>query len=215
VTARGSDETLQAVLEEARERGFLGPVEVREHLRHAGAFAAAAEALLEGPPTDLVDLGSGAGVPGLALALRWEGTATVLVEVGSRRCAALRGAVARLGLSERCRVVEGRAEDLARGAELRARGALVVARAFGPPPVVAEVGGAFVAPGGYLLVSEPPDARARLGTRWPGAALRRLGLGGPQLLVHDGRHFVAIRRSGPVPGETPRRTGIPAKRPLW
>jgi 16S rRNA (guanine527-N7)-methyltransferase len=183
-------------------------------VRHAEAFAAAAEALVGGEPGDVVDLGSGGGVPGLVLAQRWPGARVQLVDSSVRRCAWLRGAVERLGRPG-CRVVEGRAEDLARDERFRAVADLVVARGFGAPAVVAEIGGALVRTGGHLLVSEPPDAGERRGSRWPTPELARLGLGVAEPLLVDGLHFVAIARVAPVPHDVPRRSGVPAKRPRW
>jgi 16S rRNA (guanine527-N7)-methyltransferase len=162
----------------------------------------------------VLDLGSGAGVPGLVLADRWPGADVGLVESSVRRCEWLRAAVERLALA-RCEVLEGRGEDHARAVGRRGSARLVVARGFGAPAVVAEIGGALVAVGGVLLVSEPPDASARLQDRWPTPALAAMGLGPPAPVVAGGAHFVAITRRDPVPDDVPRRSGIPTKRPRW
>ena len=82
-----------------------------------------------------LDLGSGGGVPGLVLAMRWPEAHGVLLEAARRRCAFLEQAVARLGLMERIIVRCGRAEELARSPKLRGSVDLVVARSFGRPAV--------------------------------------------------------------------------------
>ncbi|MDP1806465.1 MAG: class I SAM-dependent methyltransferase, partial [Acidimicrobiales bacterium] len=107
---------LVPVLEEARRLGFLGPGPVEAHLDHAAGYAAALEADAGAgwAPARAADLGSGAGLPGLPLALRFPGTEWTLVEASVRRAAFLRAAVRDLGLGERLAVVEERAEVVGR-----------------------------------------------------------------------------------------------------
>lgn len=202
---------LVAVLEEARSRGFLGPGPVDEHVRQAARFGCRIDDLRARGASFVraVDLGSGGGVPGLALAIDHPELTWVLVEAGERRAAFLQEAVSTLGLAERVSVRRGRAELLARDAQLRHRIDLVVARSFGPPAVTAECATGFLRQDGYLLVSEPPDSDEQL--RWPGENLGELGLE-PEGIVHG---IQALRQARPCPERFPRRVGIPAKRPLF
>jgi 16S rRNA (guanine527-N7)-methyltransferase len=202
-------DALSEVLEAARERGFLGPGPVRHQLRHAERIAA----LLEEPAGPWLDLGSGGGLPGLALLAAWPATTGTLLDSGNRRTAFLADAVDRLGVADRATVVTGRAEEVARDPAHRGRYALVVARSFGGPAVTAECAVAFLRPGGRLAVSDPPDADPT--TRWPEAGLTQLGLEGPEIRKADGATVAILTLEAPAKDRWPRRTGIPTKRPLW
>jgi 16S rRNA (guanine527-N7)-methyltransferase len=159
---------LVRLFNEASRRGALGPGEVADTIDHAAGFATVLRAA-----GNLLDLGSGAGVPGLVLAQLLPSARVTLVESRQGRADALRLAVARSGLGDRVTVVAGRAERL--GHEPEWRGALdaVVARGFGPPLVTAECAAPFLRVGGQLVVSEPPRDE---GSRWPRDDLAAFGL---------------------------------------
>jgi 16S rRNA (guanine527-N7)-methyltransferase len=159
---------LSEVLDEAKHLGLLGPGPVADHLAHAEGFVTAAAT----PPRRFLDLGSGGGVPGLVLAHAWPGAEGVLLDGSERRAAFLRRAVLALELGTRLEVVSARAEQAGRDARWRGGFDRVVARSFGPPAMTAECGAPFLAVGGDLLVSDPPDGE----DRWPAAGLARLGL---------------------------------------
>jgi 16S rRNA (guanine527-N7)-methyltransferase len=192
--------SLEAVLTDAQRIGLLGPGPVARHIEHARSFGTAVE-----PPTWFADLGSGAGVPGLVLAaMVWPTSNALLVESQHRRIEHLRRSVAELAMDERVRIYAGRAEAAGRG-EWRGRMDVVVARAFGPPAVVAECGAPLLRPGGVLLVSEPPRSGP---DRWPTAGLAQLGFGPAVILRDDPPATAVILRGDPpataVPGEGPR-----------
>ena len=158
----------------------------------------------------LVDLGSGGGVPGLVLASYLPGWSVVLVDASLRRCRFLEWAVEELGFSERMRVEHGRAEDLARG-RMRGTCDILTARAFGPPGVTAECARGFLVPHGVAVVSDPPTDHER----WPIDALSGLGYGPPGHVAGAGHRFTVLRASGACPEGTPRRPGVPGRRPLF
>ncbi|MGH9245838.1 MAG: 16S rRNA (guanine(527)-N(7))-methyltransferase RsmG [Acidimicrobiales bacterium] len=196
-----------AALRRARDLGFLGPGDVRSHLAHAAVFVRVCE-----PPAQALDLGSGGGIPGLALALAWPESTWVLLDANERRTAFLVTAVADLGLADRVGVRRARAEVAGRDPDGRGAFDVVVARGFGPPPVTAECGSPFLRVGGRLVVSEPPTEDP---TRWDPAGLAELGLRiGPRADEPQARVQV-LEQGSPCPVRFPRRTGIPAKRPLW
>jgi len=199
---------LVGVLERARDRGFLGPGPVADHVEHARGLAIAAHPA----PARFLDLGAGAGVPGLVLALEWPPARATLVDSRRRACAWLSEAVEELGLARRVKVACGRAEELARREDLRGAFDLVVARLFGPPAVTAECGVGFLAPAGRLVVSEPPEAH---GERWPTAELAELGLAGPEIRRWGEVTAAVLTRHAAPDDRWPRRTGVPGKRPLW
>ena len=134
----------------AQALGFLGPGPIDAHLDHAAGY------VVVDPPERALDLGSGAGVPGLALAGRWPDSRWMLLDANERRGALLVQAIADLGWVGRVQVVVARAEDAARDSGLRGAFDLVTARSFGPPAVTAECGAPFLSVGGRLVVSEPP-----------------------------------------------------------
>jgi 16S rRNA (guanine527-N7)-methyltransferase len=174
---------LFGVLDEARRLGFLGSAPTTDVVTHARAFL---------PPLSrarqILDLGSGGGVPGLVIAAVRPDAALVLLDASERRTDWLRRAVARLGWGERVEVMTGRAEQIGRQRAWRGTQDAVVARSFGPPLVTAECAAPFLRVGGRLVVSEPPETPA---DRWPGDALAEIGLravsqpAGPGVAVFD------------------------------
>jgi 16S rRNA (guanine527-N7)-methyltransferase len=202
-----STATLTAVYEEARTLGLLGPGPVERHVEHAARFVDRCPR----PPAFALDLGTGAGVPGLVLALAWPASRWVLLDASERRTAFLDRAVRRLGLTNRVQVLRARAEEAAHRPRWREAFDTVVARGFGPPAVVAECATGFLAPGGVLLVSEPPAGKVPAGSRWPAKQLREMGL-----VVRAGDGPVAVlEKTEPCPAGLPRRVGVPAKRPRF
>ena len=201
--------TLTGVLSEARDLGFLGPGPVEGHIEHAAGFV---RAVGEPAPARVVDLGSGGGIPGLALALAWPEAALCLVDSNERRALFLASAAARLGLERRVVVAHSRAEELGRDEVWRGWADVVVARSFGPPAVTAECGAPLLAVGGRLIVSEPPEGE---GERWPTEPLIRLGLVPVSRFEQAFSRFQILRQEFPCPEAYPRRVGTPAKRPLF
>jgi len=184
---------LRAALEEPARLGILG-ADIDAAIGHARQFAPALR-----PARRLVDLGSGSGVPGLVLAVDDAALEVVLLDASERRTDLLRRTVGRLGLADRAEVVCRPAEVF--GRDLSHRGAFdaVVARAFGPPAVVAECGAPLLRLGGQLLVSEPPDGGSG---RWPEVGMTELGLrqdAGPLL------HLASFTLVEACPERFPRR----------
>jgi 16S rRNA (guanine527-N7)-methyltransferase len=197
---------LVAVLEDARRIGLLGPDPVQRHIDHSEAWAETLD------PAPFLDLGSGAGIPGLAVALLWPSVRGALLDSQLRRVAWLRTAVVRLGLTDRVEVIEGRAEELAHDPARRERFPLVLARGFGPPATTAECGSGFVSTGGRLSVSEPPGGAAE---RWPIEGLQRVGLEISTQVVQSIGSFVILDKHAPLEAQFPRRRNLPLKSPLW
>jgi 16S rRNA (guanine527-N7)-methyltransferase len=166
-------------------------------------------------PAAYLDLGSGAGVPGLVLAICWPGARGTLLDSSRRRCALLVEAVAALGLEGQVSVQCGRAETLARTEGLRAGFHLVVARGFGSPAVTAECAVGFLRSGGLLAVTEPPGGDAVGSTRWPVDPLAALGLGPARILRADAMGVAVMTAVAEPADRWPRADGRPAKSPLW
>lgn len=194
--------------------GFVGPSSLSVAIRHAQGFASG----LETAPRLMLDLGSGGGLPGLVLLERWPGSEAVLLDSQARRAEFLRGAVGTLGLSDRVRVVEERAEAVGRSTQCRGRFDLVVARGFGRPAVTAECAAPFLEVEGKLVVSEPPEQAVRSEgdepDRWPSEGLALLGLERGRRWT-DPYRYQELHAQALCPDRFPRRVGTPAKRPLF
>jgi 16S rRNA (guanine527-N7)-methyltransferase len=199
------------VLLEGQRRGLLGPGPIAPQIAHALEFAEAAGGLGE-QCVRALDLGSGGGLPGLALAAAHPETAWTLLDSRRRSVDFLHEAVEGLDLAARVDVLEGRAEEVGRAPAYRGQFQLVTARGFGPPAVTAECAASLLAVGGRLVVSEPPGS---VGERWPARPLEQLGvrLLESHRLQHGG--FAVLEQVSTCPETYPRRTGVPAKRPLF
>lgn len=204
---------LVELLEEGQRRGLIGPRPIGVHLEHARGFARALGRVsgVATPPPRVLDLGAGGGVPGLVLLVEWPETEFVWLDAAERSTEFLEMAVAQLKVSQRVQVIRGRAEDLGRSPDLRSRFEVVVARSFGSPTMTAECSAPFLAVGGYLVVSEPPTGG---GDRWDRDGLALLGL---EVAGHDseGNSYQVLRQVIACPEGFPRRSGRPAKRPLF
>lgn len=216
---------LRDLLADARDLGFLGPGPISTHVDQSRAFAETVEAARSGAgsahgrateatPRSVVDLGSGAGVPGLVLALVWERTVFVLVEAHLRRAAFLVRAIRVLDLTARVTVVAERAENVGQTISRRGTFDVVTARGFARPAVVAECAAPLLRVGGLLVVSEPPPDTSSSGVRWPKEGLEKLGMGRVEP-PGSGYQFVVVTQEQPCPPRFPRRVGVPAKRPLF
>ena len=142
------------------ERGLLGPREVeRLWERHLLNSAAVAE-LIE-PDAFVVDIGSGAGLPGIPVAIARPDLRVVLVEPMLRRTEFLNEAIAALGLP--VEVVRGRAEEA--GVRAKLAGAdVVTSRAVAPLDKLARWSMPLLRIGGRMLALKGSAPR----TRWPG-----------------------------------------------
>jgi 16S rRNA (guanine527-N7)-methyltransferase len=153
------------------ERGLIGPREAgRIWSRHLLNCAVVEELV---PRDDrIVDVGSGAGLPGIALALARPDLQITLIEPLLRRSEFLAEAVAELDLGGRVRVVRGRAEDR----DIRAvagNSPIVVARAVAPIDRMVRWCLPLLVPGGWLLALKGVSAGDELRTH--AAAVRRAG----------------------------------------
>lgn len=205
--ARGIVHELGDTLRRAQEAGFLGPGPTEHHVTRALDVARVAGS----SPRRALDLGTGGGVPGLPLALFWPDSEWVLLDGSVKRTTFLGEAVEGLGLLNRVTVVPQRAEVAARLPAFRRTFDLVVARGFGAPAVTAECGSPFLKQAGKLVVAEPPGGDP---SRWDPVGLAKLGMVLGESQDSPTAYQVLLQRE-PCPGRFPRRTGVPAKRPLW
>jgi 16S rRNA (guanine527-N7)-methyltransferase len=191
----------------AVEQGLIGPRETaRLWDRHLLNCAAVAE--LIPPACSVIDLGSGAGLPGVVIAMLRPQAQVVLLEPMARRVAFLQECVQVLGLGH-ASVCRGRAEDLAG----QVAADVVTARAVAPMERLAGLALGLARPGGLVLAMKGAGAAEELARAGP--ALARLGAR-DVAVVHPGRGKVSppptvIRLSAPAatPGtpETPGGSG--------
>ena len=159
----------------------------------------------------LLDLGSGAGYPGLPLAVVLPARRCLLVESVTKKSAFLAAAVAvvagRTAAAERIDVFNGRAEVLAADRAHRERWPAVVARAIAPLAGLAELALPLVARGGLLVAWKRRSLEVELAIARPVVAM--LG-GGPPRVVDttvDGLQdhvLVVVEKIGPTPAGYPR-----------
>jgi len=171
----------------------------------------------QGETWRVLDVGSGAGFPGLPLKIVRPTWQVTLLEAVGKRTAFLEHLVNELGLAGVV-VIQGRAEDLGRQSAHREGYDVVVARAVAELRVLAEyalplcrVGGIFIAQKGAEPdpeLSQAQKAIEVLGGRLDAVIPVRLPtLGQP-------RHLVRIFKVQSTPPQYPRRAGMPKKRPL-
>ena len=161
-------------------RGLIGPRETpRLWERHLLNCAVVAERVPEG--ARVIDVGSGAGLPGLVLAIARPDLTVTLVEPLARRTAFLIEAIQRLGLTRDVRVFRGRAEEAAAGSRDREplNADIVTARAVAPLDRLASWCLPLVVPGGRLVALKGASAADEITEH--SEAVIRLGGGTPEL----------------------------------
>jgi 16S rRNA (guanine527-N7)-methyltransferase len=165
---------------------------------------------------DLLDVGTGAGLPGIPIKVFLPQIRLVLLESVGKKTAFLRHVAGRLGL-DNVEVLTGRAEELAHQPEYREGFDLVVSRAVNKLPTAAELTLPFCRLGGLFIaqkkgpVEEEVDQAARA-LELLGGRLKEVRPVGPDLLAKHS--LVIVEKVSPTPERYPRRAGIPAKRPL-
>ena len=145
----------------AVERGLIGPRETaRLWDRHLMNCAAVAE--LIPAACSVIDLGSGAGLPGVVIAMLRPQATVILLEPMARRVAFLQECVGELGLAN-ASVCRGRAEDLAG----RVAADVVTARAVAPMERLAGLALGLARPGGVVLAMKGAGAAEELARARP------------------------------------------------
>ena len=186
---------------EAADRNYLDSLTVLEHL---------------GDARTLIDVGTGAGLPGIPIAILKPDLSVTLLDALSKRVSFLQRVVEALDLNVQC--VHGRAEDAAKRSEFRDAFDISTARAVAEMNVLSEWLLPFVKPGGKMLALKGPMAEEE--TERAKNALEKLNaekvsVHDAPLLWRDWNHkIVEIRKTGPTPEAFPRRAGVAEKRPL-
>ena len=164
-----------------------------------------------------VDVGTGAGLPGIPLKIAFAGMMGTLIEATGRKVEFLNWVIDELGLTG-IDVGHGRAESLGHVDGLREGFDLVVARAVAPMCVLAELTLPFCRVGGQVVVHKTAGAieeidAAGYGIGVLGGEVRRT-VPGTVEMSGSTRTLVVIEKVADTPSNYPRRPGVPAKRPL-
>ena len=199
---------LDAAWRPARRAGVLGSATTEALIAHAAGYLPAAcrvDDEFRG-----IDLGTGAGVPGVILAALRPMSRWTLVDANERRCEYAATAVRALAISARVEVMHARAEDVAHDAGHRRAYELVVARSFGPASELAECALPLMLPEGALVVSVVNETQAR----WRVAASTlRLELDATS--GDDGSRYVLVRPPADVTATWPRRAAARQRSPMF
>jgi len=169
------------------------------------------------PDARAIDVGSGAGFPGIPLKLVCPSLHLTLLEATGKKVTFLDHVVGRLGL-HRVVAVKARAEELARDPAHRGQYDVALVRAVADLPVVAEYALPFCKLGGWLVAQKGEAGaaeawRAESSISLLGGELRRVMSVELAGLPED-RSLVIIEKVSPTPESYPRRPGLPRKRPL-
>lgn len=165
----------------------------------------------------IVDVGSGAGFPGLPVKIFWPEKKVAIIESQEKKVKFLETAVKELELSG-VDIVKGRAEDAGRNRLYRDRFDLAVARAVAEICVLYEYCLPLVRTGGHFLAMKGPSADDEL--KRGGRALEVLGGRISEIIdvtlpmAGDRRKIVVIEKTRETPEQYPRRAGVPKKKPL-
>lgn len=163
-----------------------------------------------------VDIGAGAGLPGLALKIAWPGLRLTLLEATGKKCRFMQHVVETLGLAD-VTVVQARAEDFGQRAG-RLAFDLALARAVARLPVLLEYGLPLLKPGGWFVIQKGRDPQEELASAQ--AALQTLGGRLHQVAPVDvpgldaERALLIVAKTGKTPAAYPRRAGIPERQPI-
>lgn len=188
-------------INEAADRNYLDSLNAVKHLEGVSA---------------LIDVGTGAGFPGIPIAIACPHIKVTLLDALQKRVGFLQSVIDELGLN--AEAVHGRAEDAARKPEFRDAFDVATARAVAEMNVLCEWLLPFVKADGRMLALKGPGAEEEL-VRAENALKQ---LNAEKIAVHpapvpgrDWAHkIVEIRKTAPTPDRFPRRASAIEKKPL-
>jgi 16S rRNA (guanine527-N7)-methyltransferase len=209
--------TLERAYTDAVRLGFLGPRE-RERLweRHLDDAFGLAAIRSPRPGERWADLGTGAGLPGLPLAVAYRSTSFTLIDAQRRRLDWIEATTTALGLAN-VTAVHARLEDYGHGPD-RDSFDVATARALGPLTVVAELGLPLLTVGGQLLIprgqpSRDELERAAVACEQLGGEIERV-IPNPSSPIDRVGFVVIMAKIAATSPRFPRRSGVPARAPL-
>ena len=208
---RGAQFNLTAIRDagEIERRLFLDAlamVPVLDRLAGAGSNRAA-------DPARLVDVGTGAGFPGLVLKIARPDLDVTLVDATAKKVAFVNEVIAALGL-DHARAIQGRAEDLGQDSGFRARFDIATARAVASLPVLLEYVVPFLSIGGTALLPKGLEIAEELCRGRDAAAMLGADIVSTLTLSVPTTRLIVVRKIAQTAATYPRRVGIPSRDPL-
>ena len=163
----------------------------------------------------VIDVGTGAGFPGVPLSIVSPDKEFLLADSLNKRLKVIDDLTGKLGIYN-VETIHGRAEELARNKNYRARFDLCVSRAVANMAVLAEYCLPFIRKGGYLLAYKGPDAEEELKNAEKAIKI----LGGKIIRIESTplegyeHNIVVIEKVKDTPAKYPRKAGTPVKEPI-
>ncbi len=193
-------------------------VQARHFLDSLTVILAFKEAIQDaGTGLTIIDVGSGAGLPGIPVKIALYWSEVLLLEATGKKTEFLEETIRQLGMTG-IKVVTGRAEEVAHQAGFREGFGVALSRAVAKLPALAELTLPFCRIGGIAVAQKKGDIGEECAAA--GYAIRVLG-GRVRNIVKvdlnelpDERRLVIIDKVQPTPPRYPRRSGMPEKRPI-
>ncbi len=165
----------------------------------------------------VIDVGTGAGFPGLALKIAFPNLQVTLLDSLNKRIQFLNEVIQTLGL-QGVETIHGRAEDFAKPNKLREKFDLCVSRAVANLSTLSEYCLPYVKVGGYFIpyksekiVQEIEDAQRSISILG-GKIVEQVAFELPDSDIY--RNLVVIKKEKQTPGKYPRKAGLPSKEPI-
>ena len=165
----------------------------------------------------VIDVGTGAGLPGIPLKIVFPNIHLTLLEATSKKAKFLKHFVGRLGL-DKVEIAIGRAEEIAHDSQYREKFDVVLSRAVVSLPALVELMLPFSAVGGCCVAQKKGDIEREVEQSLKAMEVMGGRLRGIKRVeleeLNDKRSLVIIDKVKFTPAEYPRRAGMPAKRPI-